>query len=221
MKKAFALIMTYFLSFGMYAQEATLENKPNLQLKVSRLLFLAAQSGFSENSFLLSAGVQAPRLLNLNYREKNILSANIDYLGIGFRKQYNTRHVRPGIYLNTSLVTKIFESDEESFSLSAVNLSIIDYGVNQFKPDGFLDDMTLHLEISNLTGLSISQSFRRYPVKVTLTPGLKVSNLEKPEFAYIFSVIARINGPWLSFIKADNTSTIEHRLSAGIIYRLR
>lgn len=221
MKNTLLYFLILFTASHIVAQEPNAEDAAPLKLSVNRKLYVVAYSGFSENSYLLTAGMQASKLFSLNYRDKNVINFHIDLAGIGFRKQYQSGNTRPGAFLTASLYAKIFESISGKSVFNAVNMTIMDYGLNQFKSDGFSEDHAMHFEVSNLTAIAYTQYlFRRDKVKITLTPGFKLSNLENPQFGYIVSCISSIANHLLFFVKLDNTTTIGHRLSAGLMYWL-
>jgi hypothetical protein len=221
MKYAVILLVLNICSSPINAQESTTGDSAPLKLIAKPSLFAVAGSGFTENSYLLSAGVQAAKLFVLNYRDNEVVTFSIDQAAVGFRKQYRSGNTRPGAFLTASLNKKIFETLSGKSVFKATNVTIMDYGLNQFTSDGFNEDHALHFEISNLTAISFTQYFlKRSKAKLVLTPGFKISNLENPQFGYIASFLYSLGNPFIVYMKMDNTTTMEHRLTVGLMYRL-
>jgi hypothetical protein len=221
MKQALIFLIILICHSNIRAQESTTRNASPLKLIPNRVLLGFANSGFTENSYLLSAGVQAAKLFVLNYRDNEVVTFSIDQAAVGFRKQYKSGNNRPGAFLTASLNKKIFETLSGKSVFKATNVTIMDYGLNQFTSDGFNEDHALHFEISNLTAISFTQYlFKRNHAKIALTPGFKISNLENPQFGYIASFLYSLGNPFIVYMKMDNTTTMEHRLTVGLMYRL-
>jgi len=213
------LIMILLAGFlRISAQEDNLENNAKLNLKFKKQLFVAGIAGFGEKSDIFSAGIQAAKLIDVTFQNKNVVTFNIDLAAIQVRKQYHSDNFRPGFYLSGSFVKNIYSVD--GYVFSATNRTILDYGRNQFTSDGFVQDNASHFEISNLTGISVHKILlKKQRIKIIASSGLYVSNVEKPRLGYIVSFFKSINSI-IVIIKADNTSSIGHKLSIGILIRL-
>ena len=219
MKRTPPFLILLFISLSIHAQQSDPQPNTQLKLKANKNLYLVGMTAFSEDSFIPSAGIQAAKLLELTYRDKNVVYFNVDFAGIMLRKQYDADNFRPGVNLNASIMKKLFSID--GYVFSAVNRTLIDYGKNQFKPEGFVEDNEFHLEVSNLTGISVnSYLFKNQKAKILAYTGLMLSNVEKPRFGYLVSVIKAVTYDVYLIAKADNNTSIGHKLSVGVMFRL-
>jgi len=219
MKRIPLFLILLFISLNIHAQESVPQPNPQLKLKANKNLYLIGMTAFSEDSFMPSAGIQAAKLLELTYHDKNVVYFNVDFAGIMLRKQYDANNLRPGVYLSGSFNKKIFSIG--GYVFSAANRTLIDYGKNQFKPEGFVEDNAFHFEISNLTGISVNTYlFKRQKAKILAYTGITLSNIEKPRFGYLVSIIKVVTSGVFLSVKADNNTSIGHKLSVGVMYVL-
>lgn len=203
----------------MYAQQPSSLPIPPLRLKANKNLYLVGTTAFSEDSFIPSAGIQAAKLLEVTYHDKNVVNFNIDFAGIQVRKQYHSGNIRTGGYLSGSFVKNIFLID--GYAFAAANRTIFDYGKNQFTSDAYMEDNAMHLEISNLTGISVQKVlFKKQKTKMMLFSGLNVSNKEQARIGYIVTILKYVSNNFFVLAKADNTTTFGHKFTLGVMYRL-
>lgn len=220
MKHTSPFLILLFISLSIHAQQSVPQPNPQLKLKANENLFLVGVTAFSEDSFIPSAGMQATKLLELTYHDKNMVYFNVDFAGIMLRKHYDADHHRPGVYFSGSFNKTIFSVNGCDFS--AANRTLVDYGKNEFKPEGFVEDNEFHFEVLNLTGISVNiYLFKNQKAKISAYTGLALSNIEKPRFGYLVSVIKALTNQTYVIVKVDNNSIISHKLSVGVIHALR
>lgn len=201
-------------------RQSIAQSNSRLAFKLNKNFFVPALAGFGENSYNVSIGFQAAKLLEVTYHEKNMVNFNIDFAGMQVRKQYHSGNSRPGGYLSGSFIKTIFSLN--GFDFSIANRTILDYGINQFTSVGYEDDNAMHLEISNLTGISVQKIlFKKQKAKLMLFSGLNVSNLELARVGYVATIMKYVSSHFFVLAKADNTTTFGHKLTLGVMYRIK
>lgn len=219
MKHIFLILILLAGFLRICAQKDSKESNPILRLNFRKNLFVAGLSGFGGNSYVVSAGIQAAKLLEVTYHDKNVVNFNIDFAGIQVRKQYHSGNIRTGGYLSGSFVKNIFSID--GYAFAAANRTIFDYGKNQFTSDAYMEDNAMHIEISNLTGISVQKVlFKKQKTKMMLFSGLNVSNKEQARIGYIVTILKYVSNNFFVLAKADNTTTFGHKFTLGVMYRL-
>ena len=219
-RSKFLLLLVVIITIpflDLIAQEDAFEPNNNFHIKVNKKLLLIAQSGISKKSYLFSAGIQIPKFLAPIKQEKELFRFNLDFAGMVVRMQKNANTIRPSAYFSLSFTKNVFSV--ETFNINASNVTISDFGKNEFADNEFINDNKYHFEVSNLTGISFTKYLlNNRSAKIIMFPALKISNVQNPDFGYIVTIMKSIPKHMLVFIKADNSTSIGHRIGLGVMY---
>lgn len=187
-----------------------------------RTIFVTAHGGMVKNSPLAEFGVQFPKILSVKSKsmDKEILRGNLDFFGVAF-KNNAYKEVTPNLRVRASLLSQELDNMPQGTSLKVVTMANLNYAGRQMTADATPTSPAKYkqaVEVNTLTGLALGAEIGKN-IKATFMPGVLTSNLRKPEVGGIFSVIARIKGNLMGFIKAEKMP--DNQVGAGLIYRIK